>query len=573
MSISTSKNDKPAPSGWHLARLVVIPPALLYSRPLFPMAIPLKKIPRPAFAQPAVLPIRRIASLSLTFVLALTMALTSTAAEAASPYDLPIREHRFENGLRLLVLERPGDKRVEAKIFTDMGAIHETPGLLGAAHFQEHIMFKGTPSLGTTNWSAEAPIRERMKAVEADYIEEKNRARNLIRQRGAMDDYRHGEATARMEALQAELAALEEEASQYRENGALNKWYQAYGGTNLTATTEQEYMKFDINLPVERIDLFFRIEADRMANTVFREFDQERMILVEQRLGDLNKPSTPYYEQMNAVAGLIHPVFWPEGYMSDFYEYTRTTQRALYEEYFVVNNSTIVLIGGVSLEAMIPRVEHYFGWMEPAPEPTRTPAIEPRPGAERRLIYRNNEISPRVEFRYLIPAVGHPDRPMFDVLGEVTSARLESAVEDAELAATVNVNTRVVHTQRFGVPATMNFELILSDAGDLAAAEAVLEETLATLGEGVSKDELQTAKAALRTQWFRTMRDASALAFEIGHFQTMDSWKTLPKYLAARDTVETGDIERLAGTYLVVDNRSVGIARPRQTVATAEMQP
>ncbi|MFT4769135.1 MAG: putative Zn-dependent peptidase [Glaciecola sp.] len=503
---------------------------------------------------------------------AAVLALSTTAAQAASPYELPIKEHVFENGLRLLVLERPDDPRVEAKIFTDMGAIHETPGLLGSAHFQEHIMFKGTPSLGSSDWSAEQPIRERMKVVEAEFIEEKNRARNAIRQRGAMDDYRHEPLTPRMRELQAQLTALEKEASVYRENGAINKWYQAYGGTNLTATTEQEYMKFDINLPASRIDLFFRLEADRMSNTVFREFDQERMILVEQRLGDLNKPSTPYYEQMNAVAGLIHPVFWPEGYISDFYEYTRTSQRALYEEYFVVNNSTIVLIGGVSIEDMIPRVEHYFGWMKPAPEPTRTPAIEPRPGAERRLIYRNDEISPRVEFRYLIPAVGHPDRPMFDVMSEIASRRLNTAVHSAGIAASVNVNTRVVHTDRFGVPGTMNFELVLSNAADLQAAETLLENTLETLRNGSSNDELKMAKASLRAQWYRTARDASALAFEIGHFQTMDSWRRLPQYLAARDTVASDDIARLSETYLILDNRSVGIARPRHAIAAQEQQ-
>lgn len=498
------------------------------------------------------------------------MSICISSAQAASPYDLPIREQLFENGLRLLVLERPDDPRVEAKIFTDMGAIHETPGLLGAAHFQEHIMFKGTPSLGSTDWSAEQPIRERMKLLESQYIEEKNRARNTIRQRGAMDDFRHAPDTPRMRELQTELAALEKDASRYRENGALNKWYQAYGGTNLTATTEQEYMKFDINLPVENIDLFFRIEADRMTNTVFREFDQERMILVEQRLGDLNKPSTPYYEQMNAVAGLIHPVFWPEGYMSDFYEYTRTSQRALYEEYFVVNNTTIVLIGGVSLEDMIPRVEHYFGWMKAALEPTRTPAIEPRPGAERRLIYRNDEINPRVEFRYLIPAVGHPDRPMFDVLAELATTDLNSEIQKAGLAVSANVNTRVVHTDRFGVPGTMNFELVLNDAGDLGAAEAILNGVLSRLGSGASAAELQQAKTTLRTEWYRTMRDASALAFQIGHFQTMDSWETLPIYLEARDSVTSDDIKRLASTYFVADNRTVGVARPRHKTPVQE---
>lgn len=489
--------------------------------------------------------------------------ISRVASVPAADYDLPIQEHLFDNGLRLLVLERPGDPRVEAKIFTDMGAIHEHPGLLGAAHFQEHLMFKGTPTLGTSDWSREAPIRKRMLAVEAELIEEKNRARNAIRQRGALDDYRHAATTPRLEELEAELASLEASAAHFREPGAVNRWYQAYGGTGLTATTEQEYMKFDINLPVERIDLFFRLEADRMRNTVFREFDQERMILVEQRLGDLNKPSTPYYEQMNALAGVVHPVFWPEGYPTDFYQYTRTSQRALYEEYFVINNTTIVLVGGVSLEAMIPRVEHYFGWMERAPEPTRTPAVEPHPAGERRLVYRNDEIAPRVEHRYLIPGVGHPDRPAFDVMGAIATERLAAAAKQAGITGKANVNTRVVHTDRFGVPATINFEFVITDAAQLPMAEALLEKTLAGLATPPEADELSRARDGLRVAWYRTARNAGALAFEIGHFQTMDRWQTLPAYLQARDETSASQVARLARQYLVPDNRSVGIAMPR----------
>ena len=140
---------------------------------------------------------RAIAQIALFIALAPAMA--PQPATAQSNYDLPIREHVLDNGLRLLVLERPGDPRVAAKIFTDMGAIHEVPGLLGAAHFQEHIMFKGSPTLGTADWEAERPIRERIKEVEAALIEEKNRARNTIRQRGVMDDFRRAASTPRLE--------------------------------------------------------------------------------------------------------------------------------------------------------------------------------------------------------------------------------------------------------------------------------------------------------------------------------------------------------------------------------------
>ncbi len=506
---------------------------------------------------------RRSPGQSILLALSALLIVMPRSSAAQSNYDLPIQEHVFDNGLRLLVLERSEDPRVTCKIFTDMGAIHEVPGLLGTAHFQEHIMFKGTPTLGTTDWEAERPIRERMWEVEAELIEEKNRARNTIRQRGIMDDYRHVESTPRMDELFAELAGLERQAATYRESGSMVKWYQAFGGTGLSATTEQEYMKFDITLPVERVDLFLRVEADRMSNTVFREFEQERMILVEQRFGDLNNESTPYYEQMTALTGVVHPVFWPEGYRTDFGEYTRTSQSAMYEEYFVVNNTTLVFVGGVSLEEMIPRVEHYFGWMERAPEPTRTPAVEPPPGSERRLVYRNDEIEPRVEFRYQFPAVGHPDRPVFDVLGEIAADRLTERLASEGIPGAVNVNTRVVHTSRFGVPGTINFEVVLSGEAMLAEVEALLEETIRWLKTPPDAGEVARAQKVLRTEWHRTARNPGALAFEIGHFQTMDRWETLLAYLHARDNTTAADIARVARLYFVPDNRSVGVARAR----------
>jgi len=461
-------------------------------------------------------------------------------------FEIPVREHVFDNGLRLLVLERPGDQRVACKIFTDFGGYNETPGDAGAAHYLEHLMFKGTKTLGTTDWDAEAPLVDEIRQAERELIEALNAARNDTRQRGVFHDYQHAPGSPAIEGARRELARLDIDAAEFRDGGAMMRWYQAYGGTGLTATTEQEYMKFDINLPVSRVDLFLRVEADR----------------VEQRLGDLHQPATPYAEQLTAASGLMHPVYWPEGfYPTDFQQYTRQYQRDLYERYFVVNNTTLVFVGGVSLEEMIPKVEHYFSWMEPAPEPIRVKAIEPVPAAERRLVYRSNELEPRVEARYMIPAIGHPDRPHFDVLAELATTAIGAGLEAAGIEGRANVNTRVVHTSRFGVPSTMNFEVVVGRQEDLAAAEGVVHAALSGLGAAgaTTPDRLAQAKKKLRTEWYRTAASADALAFEIGHFQTMDRWQTLEAFLNAREATTAGDIARLAKRYFVPENRTVGV--------------
>jgi len=493
-------------------------------------------------------------------MLAVAFFVTSAAAQT---YDLPIQEHVYDNGLRLLVIERPGESRVVAKIFTDMGALNETPGEYGAAHFLEHLMFKGTPTLGSLDWEREREVHDQIRAAEDALIEELNRSRNDIRERGVFHDYQHRSSTPRIEELRALIDSLNRQAQELSDEGPMKVWYQAYGGTRSTATTEQEYMKFDLDLPADRVELYLRVEADRMQNSIFRNFDAERMVLVEQRLGDLNRAETEFREAMNSLVGRASMVYVPEGYTNDFQQYTRHYERELYETYFVPNNTTLIFIGGVTMEEMIPKVEKYFGHMEWAPEPKRYQGREPLPSGEKRLNWRSDTLSPRMEVRYQIPGVGHPDRPGFDVLAEAFETALQSVVDEAGISGTVDINTRVVHTARFGVPASINVELVLSDASQLAKAEEVLLAELGRLGkEPLPADEVAFAKKKLRTEWYRTAVDPNALAFEIGHFEVMDSWKTLVPYLEARDAATAEDLRDLAGKYFIANNRSVGVVLP-----------
>ena len=481
----------------------------------------------------------------------------------AQNYDLPIREHVFENGLKLLVIERPGEHRVVSKIFTDMGALNETPGQFGAAHFLEHLMFKGTPTLGSRDWEREKGLHEQIRAAEDALIEELNRSRNDLRQRGVFHDYQHRETTQRIGELRVLIGALNQQVLELSEQGPMKVWYQAYGGSRLTATTEQEYMKFDLDLPADRVELFLRVEADRMQNSVFRNFDAERMVLVEQRLGDLNRAETEYREAMNSLVGRASMVYVPEGYANDFEQYTRRYQRQLYETYFVPNNTTLIFIGGVSLEDMMAQVEKYFGHMKRHAEPARYQGREPLPSAEKRLNWRSNTLAPRVEIRYQIPGVGHPDRPRFDVLAEAFEDQLQAAVEEAGVEGTVDINTRVVHTSRFGVPASINIELVLKDASQIANAEGALLLELQRLGkEALPVEVVAQARKKLRTEWYRTAVEANALAFQIGHFEVMDSWRTLQPYLEAREESTAEELRQLAGKYFIANNRSIGIVLP-----------
>ena len=496
----------------------------------------------------------------------MTLAFVSANATAQDyEYDLPIKEHIFENGLKLLVIERLGDTRVAAKIWTDMGALNEISGEYGSAHFLEHLMFKGTPTLGAKDWQTEKLLIDEINATEKTMIAELNRARNDFRERGVFHDYKHKQTTPELTRLQKHIDDLERKVEGLTDEGITMKWYQGFGGTRLTASTEQEYMHFDIELPVNRIDIFFRIEADRMTNAIFRKFDAERMILVEQRIGFLNRLNSRYLETMEALVGRTSNVYNPEGYMADFKNYTRQYERYLYDTYFIPNNTTLVLIGGVTMDEMILKVEKYFGGLERKPEPTRYYGQEPLPSGEKRLIYRDNKLSPRVELRYQIPGVGHPDKPYFDVIKEVMLNRLQKTLDDKEIGGNVNVNTMVVHTNNYGLPSSIHFAALYEDTEKLdASEEAMLAEIELLSEENISNEELKFAQKTLRTEWYRAAADPNRLNFHIGHFEVMDSWKTLKPYLETRDRTTVEDVRRLVKQYFIPDNRSIGTVIPKR---------
>ena len=80
--------------------------------------------------------------------------------------------------------------------------------------------------------------------------------------------------------------------------------------------------------------------------------------------------------------------------------------------------------------------------------------------------------------------------------------------------------------------------------------------------EYILDEELKFAQKTLRTQWYRAASDPNQLNFHIGHFEVMDSWKTLKPYLEARDKTTVEDVRRLVKQYFIPDNLSIGNVIP-----------
>src|SRR6202161_1844526 len=106
--------------------------------------------------------------------LALMLLLTAlAAAQDVASFEKRITVKTLPNGLTLIICERP-----EAPVFSfftmvDAGSAQDPMRATGLAHMFEHMAFKGTDKIGTTNYAAAKLALEKVEAAYAAYIAER----------------------------------------------------------------------------------------------------------------------------------------------------------------------------------------------------------------------------------------------------------------------------------------------------------------------------------------------------------------------------------------------------------------
>ena len=488
------------------------------------------------------------------------------------PPSLQVQEHVLDNGFTILLVEDHRAPRVAANLWVRVGSMQEPVGLHGITHFLEHVIHQGTTTIGTRDLDAELPILQEIHDTEQELIAVRNRDRNLLRERGVFFDELGWPTTPEMRALRERLYELEDRDNKYRDFWTSYKWYMQHGGfvrhtDPVPASTEQDYMEMNMALPPEHLELFFRIEADRMVNAILRGWEAQRFTVLEQVLGGLGRPQTRFNEAIDGVTAQSHPVYAPDGgHLPDFANFTRAAMRRIYDDYFVPNNAALVLVGDMTLDEVVPLAERYFGALPKGPEPPADMDVEaePVPGGSVRLDW-TEPLSPQVHVRYRIPGIGHPDRPVLDLIAALLGGphgMAGRALAAGGVSAAVSADFRVIHTHRFGSPGAFNLVARAAGDGNLAAVERALLDVVADLREGrIDAGALERARKRLRVEWAEFLDNPQELAFLIGHHYTMNNWRVLPNLIVARDAAAAADVQRVAATYFVPSNRVVAVAR------------
>jgi predicted Zn-dependent peptidase len=485
--------------------------------------------------------------------------IVAAAATAAEKPQITVEEHILANGMRWLLYEQHDSPTVAAFWTARVGSVNERPGITGISHFFEHMMFKGTRTIGTTNIDEDLRLIEEQEGIR-DAMRAEMEVMRERQRRGEIDDIQKPESwTERYRELDKQFDALVQKQRETIVKDQLDQIYTANGGEALNAFTSEDQTAYFLRLPKNRLELWAWLESDRLLNPVFREFYSERdVVFEERRLAVESTPLGKYDEALNALFWEASPYKWPVvGWASDIPMYTLAQARQYFATYYAPNNLTGVLAGDFLVAEVKPLLERYFGRIPRGTvEPPPVVTLEPKQLGEKRF-NAEAETSPTVRIWWkTVPAL-HRDTPALDLLSDILSGRTGRLYKGLVLGQQVaNAAAASIDDRKYA--GIFMVEVTVKDGKEPAAAEGAVYEEIGKLqGEDVPAEELQKVKNAYKANAYRRLSSPFFVGFQLVRHDAMGDWRLINTSAERADAVTAADVRRVAREYLTKENRTV----------------
>ena len=484
------------------------------------------------------------------------LALTIFAAMAipAALVD-QVEEVVLDNGMTFL-LHRRGDAPVFSGVIRwNVGSVDEPNGLTGIAHMFEHMAFKGTTTMGTTDWEAERPVLEALNEAGTALVREK--------QRGVDAD------PDRVAELQAEYERLVEEHREFVVKDELDEIYSAAGAVGLNAGTGRDFTTYHVSMPSNALELWCLVESARIRDAVLREFYSERDVVYEERrLRTDTDPTGALVEELLATAFLAHPYGEPTiGWPTDIENLTTADAEIFFREHYAPVNACGAIVGDFDLEEGRALVERHFGPIPAGDENRRVSTEEPAQRGVRQVAVEW-EASPTVLVGFHKPnPPAHMDA-VFDVMHAILtrgrSSRLYKRMVKEEQVVTA-IDAFSFPGDKY--PNLSCFYALPRAPHTSEEVEAMIYEELEKLKvEPVTEQELQRVRNQLDADFLRERRSNMGLAQSLTYWHFIGGdWRLAEGWRDELLSVTPKEIMEAASTYYVSTNRTVGEIVPRET--------
>lgn len=464
---------------------------------------------------------------------------------AATPeIPLDVHEITLDNGMRVLVLPRTGAPTVSFVMQFGIGGVDEEPGSTGIAHLLEHMLFKGSTTIGTRDVAAERALFREM-----DIAHER-----LLSAVAAGDS-----VLARVHYQTIE--ELEDEARTHVIPNEYTEIITRAGGQGLNAMTTSEATTYFVELPANRTELFFALESDRMANPVFREFYRERDVVMEERRMRVDtSPGGALYEAHLREAFAVHPYGQPVvGTMDDLFRLTRSGVSEYYRRFYGPGNAVLAVVGQVEPDEIERFATRYFGAIPAGERPAPVAVVEPPQRSERR-VHVEWDAQPLLRIGWHIPAADHEDAPALALLSSLLTGGRTSRLH-RRLVTEERVATSIFSSTGPGslYPGLFQIDVTPVHPTTPELLEArIYEEVERIATEGPTEVEIERVINQIEAGSIRRLQSNLGLAFQLADSESLfGDWRETFRSPAKFASLDVGDVQRVAAKYLTSANRTV----------------
>jgi predicted Zn-dependent peptidase len=257
------------------------------------------------------------------------------------------RIYTLDNGMKVYMSVNNEEPRIQANIAVRVGGKNDPSETTGLAHYFEHLMFKGTPNFGTSDYAAEKPLLDEIEAL--------------------FEVYRVTEDEAERAAIYHKIDSISYLASDYFIPNEYDKLMSFIGSEGTNAFTSTDMTVYVEEIPSNQFENWARIQADRFMNPVLRGFHTELETVYEEKNMSLTEDFSKALETLDGMLFPDHPYGQQTvlGTQEHLKNPSITNIKNYHKTYYVPNNIAICLCGDFNPDQMIKVIEKYFGQMKP----------------------------------------------------------------------------------------------------------------------------------------------------------------------------------------------------------------
>lgn len=476
------------------------------------------------------------------------------------PIKTKIKRYTLDNGLKIIFMQNGTTPTVALYWKILAGSSDETKENAGIAHMLEHMLFKGTKVVGTIDYDRE---KKYLDLIDRWY----HKLDALVEQYNQSDEQKKKELEKSIEKLKKRIQIIEEEVKKFQISEEDSIIYSIQGQRGYNAYTSEDVTNYQIELPSNRIEVWARLESDRVKNSVFREFYTERNVVAEERRMRVeNNPMRYLYEKFIEAIYEGHPYGYPTiGPMENILRFKKEQAVEFYKNYYRPDNTVIAVVGNFDEDLTLRIIKKYFGdWEKPNyPIPrNKINKIEHK----NVHIMLEKEGSPIQLIAWKKPNFPSEDNLKLEILADILSGRPDTRlykkiIEEQKLASQISIYTsepgeRYENLFLFLIYPNLSNLKNKNDHQEIKdlynkIQQSILDELNHIAQNGIEEKELKRVKETYLTNFFKKMRSNAYLADILTYYELIyGDYNIVFDYYNKIEKINSQDIQNVIKKYL-----------------------